>query len=87
MSGAAASSLLANCPSTSPMPTSSDGDCWVSGGVQLNVEWDYLRLLFERGRGWADTWLGANFQRIGRESTFDLDDWFKDPMPRHNGGR
>jgi integrase len=38
MSGAAASSLLAKCLSTSPMPASSDRDRWVSGGVQVLVE-------------------------------------------------
>lgn len=58
----------------------------LSASSKLNAEWDYLQLLFERGRGWADAWLGANFERLGRESTFDLDDWFKDPMPRHEAG-
>lgn len=58
----------------------------LSASSKLNAEWDYLQLLFERGRGWADAWLGANFERLGRQSTFDLDDWFKDPMPLHGAG-
>ncbi len=28
---------------------------------KLNAEWEYLRLLFDLGHGWADTWLAENF--------------------------
>ena len=40
---------------------------------KLNAEWGYLRKLFDRGRAWADAWLRQNFDRIGVESTLDLD--------------
>ncbi|WP_145105887.1 patatin-like phospholipase family protein [Cereibacter sediminicola] len=40
---------------------------------KLNAEWDYLRKLFDLGRGWADGWLEENFVHIGRRSTLDLD--------------
>jgi NTE family protein len=49
---------------------------------KLNAEWDYLKLLFERGRGWADAWLTAHFDDIGQRSTLDLDEIFEDaPRP------
>lgn len=49
---------------------------------KLNAEWDYLKLLFERGRGWADTWLTAHFDDIGQRSTLDLVELFEDaPRP------
>ncbi len=40
---------------------------------KLNAEWSYLRLLFDLGRKWADTWLAENFDAIGHHSTLDLD--------------
>jgi NTE family protein len=52
---------------------------------KLNAEWDYLRLLFDKGRSWADAWLAANFDRIGVESTLDLDALYGDahlPAPQ-----
>lgn len=58
----------------------------LAASSKLNAEWDYLKLLFERGRGWAEKWLAANFERIGRESTFDLEDFFKSPVPLHGVG-
>jgi NTE family protein len=50
----------------------------LSASSKLNAEWEYLELLFERGRGWADAWLGANFERIGVASTLDLAEIFGD---------
>jgi NTE family protein len=41
---------------------------------KLNAEWSYLRLLFDLGRKWADSWLEENFDAIGNRSTLDLDD-------------
>ncbi len=58
----------------------------LAASSKLNAEWPYLRMLFERGRSWADTWLAANYERLGRESTFDLDDWFRSPLPLHGAG-
>jgi NTE family protein len=55
----------------------------LAASSKLNAEWSYLTRLFARGRGWADAWLAANYDRIGRESTFDLDDWFNDPVALH----
>jgi NTE family protein len=40
---------------------------------KLNAEWAYLRMLFDLGRGWADSWLDQNFDSIGVRSTLDLD--------------
>lgn len=40
---------------------------------KLNAEWKYLRLLFDLGRKWADSWLDENFEAIGHRSTLDLD--------------
>jgi NTE family protein len=50
----------------------------LTASSKLNAEWPYLRLLFERGRSWADAWLGANFERIGVESTLDLEELYAD---------
>jgi NTE family protein len=43
---------------------------WTS---RLNADWDFLRLLYNKGRERADQWLEANFERLGIESTVDLD--------------
>ncbi len=51
----------------------------LSASSKMNAEWRYLRLLFERGRGWAEAWLEASFDRVGQESTFDLGAFFDDP--------
>lgn len=48
----------------------------LSASSKMNAEWDYLLFLFERGRGWADAWLAESFDRIGVESTLDLDGLF-----------
>ena len=45
---------------------------------KLNAEWQYLRMLFDRGRTWADTWIGEHFDRIGVESTLNLDALYGD---------
>jgi hypothetical protein len=38
-----------------------------------NADWDFLRHLHDMGRTRADQWLEANFDRLGIESTVDLD--------------
>ena len=43
---------------------------WTS---RLNADWDFLRHLRNMGRERADQWLEANFDRLGIESTVDLD--------------
>jgi NTE family protein len=43
---------------------------WTS---RLNADWDFLRHLHNKGRERADRWLEANFDRLGIESTVDLD--------------
>ncbi|MBP7003075.1 patatin-like phospholipase family protein [Amaricoccus sp.] len=54
----------------------------LAASSKLNAEWDYLRMLFERGRGWADAWLAAHFDDIGLRSTLDLEEIFEDaPRP------
>ena len=41
---------------------------------KLNAEWSYLKLLFDFGRDWCDSWLDENFASIGVRSTLDLDE-------------
>jgi NTE family protein len=41
---------------------------------RLNGDWDFLMDLFDKGRARADAWLKANFERIGVESTVDLEE-------------
>ena len=43
---------------------------WTS---RLNADWNFLLHLHDMGRARANQWLGANFDRIGMESTVDLD--------------
>ncbi|TPE53862.1 patatin-like phospholipase family protein [Amaricoccus solimangrovi] len=57
----------------------------LAASSKLNAEWDYLELLFDRGRRWADTWLAANFDALGARSTFDLDELFEEPRLRPAG--
>jgi NTE family protein len=44
----------------------------LSWSSRLNGDWDFLMYLHEMGRRRADKWLAANFDRIGIESTVDL---------------
>jgi NTE family protein len=41
---------------------------------RLNADWTFLTNLFDKGRARADEWLNANFDRIGVESTVDLEE-------------
>jgi NTE family protein len=43
---------------------------WTS---RLNADWDFLLHLHDMGRARAAGWLEANFDRVGMESTVDLD--------------
>jgi NTE family protein len=43
---------------------------WTS---RLNADWDFLQHLHNMGRTRADQWLQTNFDRLGIESTVDLD--------------
>ena len=45
-----------------------------SWSSRLNGDWDFLMHLCELGRKSADAWLNANFDRIGIESTVDLEE-------------
>lgn len=58
----------------------------LSASSKLNTEWQYLQELHERGWQWADLWLQANFDAIGRETTFDLDEIFTDTFRLPHGG-
>ena len=44
----------------------------LSPSTKLNGEWAFLTHLRDLGRRAASEWLKANFDRLGRESTFDL---------------
>ena len=57
----------------------------LAASSKLNAEWAYLQMLFERGRGWAEAWLEAHFDKIGQESSFELDEFFDDPAPGQPG--
>jgi NTE family protein len=39
---------------------------------KLDPDWGFLRELCEHGRNVADTWIAQNFDRIGKESSFDI---------------
>jgi NTE family protein len=39
---------------------------------KLNADWDFLLHLHEAGRTYADSWIKANYDRLGRESTADI---------------
>lgn len=55
----------------------------LAASAKMNAEWSYLRTLFSRGRGWADAWLAANFDALGKRATLDLDSWFPEPALPH----
>jgi NTE family protein len=57
----------------------------LAASSKLNAEWGYLQTLFERGRAWADTWLGANFDALGQRSTLDLATWFPETLTAEPG--
>jgi len=44
---------------------------------KLNVEQAFIELLFEKGRAAADRWIDANWSRVGKEFTLDLDKIFR----------
>jgi NTE family protein len=39
---------------------------------KLNADWDFLLHLHDAGRTYADDWIAANYDRLGRESTADI---------------
>jgi NTE family protein len=45
----------------------------LSAASKLNADWDALIQLRDRGRECADEWLKSNFNRIGVESTVDIE--------------
>ncbi|WP_347265661.1 patatin-like phospholipase family protein [Paracoccus sp. (in: a-proteobacteria)] len=49
----------------------------LSASSKLNAEWRYLQHLFERGRIWAQDWLDQNLEKVGRQSSFLLDEFFQ----------
>lgn len=51
----------------------------LAASSKMNAEWDYLQLLFERGRRWADSWLQSHVDQIGVASSFDLEALFAEP--------
>jgi NTE family protein len=46
----------------------------LSVASKLNADWEFLTHLRDDGREHADAWLKANFGRIGKESTIDIED-------------
>jgi len=51
----------------------------LAASSKMNAEWSYLRMLFDRGRNWAENWLDQHFDSIGKASSFDLEAFFDDP--------
>lgn len=51
----------------------------LAASSKMNAEWSYLRMLFDRGRNWAESWLDMHFDKIGQASSFDLEAFFDDP--------
>ena len=52
----------------------------LSASSKMNAEWQFLSLLFEKGREWAGHWLDHHFDAIGEHSTFDLNELFIDSI-------
>jgi NTE family protein len=46
----------------------------LSWSSRLNGDWDFLTHLFELGRARADKWLATNFDRVGVETTVNLEE-------------
>ncbi len=44
----------------------------LSGSSKMNAEWRFLTHLFNIGRERADAWIAANFDRVGKELTVDI---------------
>lgn len=42
---------------------------------KLNTDWKFLLKLYEEGRNQASTWLKLNFNKIGKQTTIDLDEY------------
>jgi len=54
----------------------------LAASSKINAEWPYLRLLFDRGRRWADLWIAEHYDSLGHVSTFDVERLFEAPEPR-----
>jgi NTE family protein len=50
----------------------------LSSSSKMNAEWEFLSRLHAQGRAWADQWLDAHFDALGKHSTFDLETLFPD---------
>ena len=57
-----------------------------SWSSRLNADWEFMQHLYNMGRARADQWLEANFDRLGIESTVDLDLDIFDCLMRVAGG-
>jgi NTE family protein len=44
----------------------------LSVSSKLNADWDFLTSLMEAGRDHAAAWLDRHYERIGTESTVDI---------------
>ncbi|MER2507813.1 MAG: patatin-like phospholipase family protein [Amaricoccus sp.] len=54
----------------------------LAASSKLSAEWEYLTVLFDRGRRWADLWIAEHFDDLGNASTFDVEDLFTESRPR-----
>ncbi len=54
----------------------------LAASSKLGAEWEYLTLLFDRGRRWADLWIAEHFDDVGAASTFNVEDLFTEGGPR-----
>ena len=50
----------------------------LSASSKMNAQWHFVSSLYHQGRNWADQWLEAHFDDLGKRSTFDLDAVFSD---------
>jgi NTE family protein len=53
------------------------------GSSKLNVSWDFLSYLRDFGRKSADSWIKENYDKIGVQSTFDVETFFGSDSPEH----
>lgn len=59
----------------------------LSASSKLNAEMAFFEMLFELGRETADSWLAANFDALGNQSTIDLRRMFQGDEDALDGSR
>ena len=48
----------------------------MTASSKLNADWEFLKMLKEKGKKAAQEWVALNFDNIGKVSTCDIKDVF-----------